>query len=76
MNIDVNILTFFARKWIDPEIIILSDMNQSCKEKYHLLLSLVESRGKQNNKTKVMIAKGRILGKREGKGKGGRWGRE
>ena len=33
----------FAATWMDPEIVILSEVSQTQKDKYHIILLYVES---------------------------------
>ena len=37
-----NEITPFAATWMDPEIIILSEVNQTEKDKYHMILFICE----------------------------------
>jgi hypothetical protein len=59
----------FAGKWMELEIIMLSEISQTNKDKYHMFFSYAESRALQKKKKEWHKCKGvcLLVGIREGK---------
>jgi hypothetical protein len=64
----------FVGKWMEPEIIMLSEINQTRKDKYHMF-SLICGRETPREKMDINIKRGTVSGGNWwGKGKRGRRG--